>query len=193
MLARENPFAVHRVLKVRYRLTGLTWEELMMRLEALRYRAAIVGEEGRGKTTLLEDLEPRLAAIGFRVLRAKLGAELPRVGPRDCVLFDGADLLSPVGWLRLRRTSRRAGGLLVTAHREGLLPTLVRCETTPALLAGIACHLAGEGAGVARIPPAEKLFARHGGNVRTALRELYDVFSSDSIVSEKRSTSSGIV
>lgn len=192
MLARENPFAVHRVLTVRYRLNGLTWEELLARLEALRYRAAIVGEEGRGKTTLLEDLEPRLAAVGFRILRAEPGSEFRRVGPRDCVLFDGADLLSPVAWLRLRRMSRRAGGLLVTAHREGLLPTLVRCETTPELLAGIAHSLAGDEA-AARIPPAEKLFARHGGNLRTALRELYDVFSSDSIVSEKRSTSPGIV
>src|SRR6185436_15582003 len=66
MRAADNPFAVRRVLAIRYRLSGETWEGLLERLAALRYRAAIVGPHGRGKTTLLEDLAPRLEALGFR-------------------------------------------------------------------------------------------------------------------------------
>lgn len=192
MRARENPFAVHRILSVRYRVNGTSWEDLLSRLATRRYRGAIVGPEGSGKTTLLEDLAPRLALLGFRVRWAERGFRRTPLTPQDAVLFDSADRLSPLGWLRFRLGVRNAGGLIVTSHRDGLLPTLVRCETSPSLLAGIVRTLAGEEA-VAGLPPAEVLFARHGGNLRTALRELYDVFSSDSIVSAKTSTSAGIV
>jgi hypothetical protein len=38
--ARDNPFAVQRVLEIRYRLPAdLTWEDLLDRLAALRWRA----------------------------------------------------------------------------------------------------------------------------------------------------------
>jgi len=50
MRARDNPFAVQRVLEVRYRLSGLTWEELLERLAAFRFRAALVGARSRRET-----------------------------------------------------------------------------------------------------------------------------------------------
>jgi hypothetical protein len=68
----------------------------------------------------------------------------------------------------LRLRTRRAGGLVITSHRPGLLATLFECETTPELLAGIVRELAGDGV------DAGELHARHAGNVRNALRELYD-------------------
>ena len=70
--ARDNPFAVQRVHAIRYRLAGITWEELLERLAALGFRAALVGPHGHGKTTLLEDLGARLAEEGFRVRAATL-------------------------------------------------------------------------------------------------------------------------
>jgi len=187
MRARHNPFAVDRVLAVRYRLSGTTWEELLARLAALGGRGALVGPEGSGKTTLLEDLAPRLAGQGFRVhlvplregerLPAEPGRALPRsLGAGDAVLVDGADALSRLAWLGLRRRTRLAGGLVVTAHRPGLLPTLHQCATDPELLAGIVCGLLGEEEARAAPCPRE-LFARHRGNLRTALRELYDVWA----------------
>lgn len=188
MRARDNPFAVDRILAVRYRLSGTTWEELLARLAELGDRGALVGPEGSGKTTLIEDLAPRLAGQGFRVhfvsmregerrLPAEPGRALPRhLGAGDFALIDGADALSRLAWLGLRRRVRRAGGLVVTAHRPGLLPTLHECATDPELLAGIVRRLLGEEEARAAPCPRE-LFARHGGNLRTALRELYDVWA----------------
>jgi hypothetical protein len=182
MKARENPFATDRVLRVRYRPQGWTWQQLLARLESMSYRGAIVGPEGRGKTTLLEDLGERLAETGFGVRPLRLTRESPAfdgafvrdslrsLSARDVILFDGAEQLGRLAWWRFVRGSRSARGLVITSHRPGLLPTLVRCETSAPLLRGIVqdLHPGGAGAG------AEDLFARHRGNVRDALRELYD-------------------
>ena len=57
----------------------------------------------------------------------------------------------------------------MTARREGLLPTLYRSQTSPSLLSRIVAAL-DEG-----LTSPEDLFRRHRGNLRTALRELYDL------------------
>lgn len=177
MRARDNPFASDRVERLRYRLpAGLTWDELLERLAGFRHRAALVGPHGRGKTTLLEDLAPRLTARGLRVRTVTLRQEERRVdwkrlrglGADDVLFLDGAELLGRLAWFRVRLACRRAGGLIVTSHRPGLLPTLLECGTTPELLAELVRELTG-----AELETAE-LFARHGGNVRTAFWEMYD-------------------
>src|SRR5438876_137686 len=139
MLARDNPFSTDRVLKVRYRPQGWTWDELLNRLAKLNYRAAIVGPEGRGKTTLMEDLGPRLGQRGFGVKTLRLTREFPKFVPfrlrdffaamtsNDIILFDGAEQLSRLAWWRFRRLARPAGGLVITSHRAGMLPTPVDC------------------------------------------------------------------
>ena len=176
------------MLEVRYRLAaGTTWPDLMDRLAALRYRAAILGPHGRGKTTFIEDLAPRLEERGFRVRRITINQAHPRLdrseretlrkmGAGEVLLLDGAERLGRTGWLALRTRSRGFGGLIVTSHRPGLLPTLHECETTPELLAGIVRDLLGPEAGDPRPVPAD-LYARHRGNLRDALRELYDVWA----------------
>lgn len=177
MRARDNPFASDRVEGLRYRLPeGLTWDRLLERLAALRFRAALVGPHGRGKTTLLEELAPRLAARGFRVRTVTLRQEERRVdwkrfrglGPEDVLLLDGAELLGRLGWLRVRLSCRCAGGLIVASHRPGLLPTLLECGTTPELLSALVRELTGEDLDTG------DLFARHRGNLRMAFWELYE-------------------
>lgn len=185
MRAGDNPFKVQKLRSIRYRLSGQTWDDLLERLAALGWRAAIVGPHGHGKTTLLEDLVPHLEARGFRLRSVMLHTGDRRLGrerkdrlfrdldPRDILCVDGAEQLGRWSWLALRLRSRAAGGLLITSHRTGLLPTLVDCETTPELLEGIVRDLLGE-AGEA--PDPAELLDRHDGNVREALWELYDVW-----------------
>ena len=192
MKARENPFRSARVrAAIRYAepsadpgATPAGALALLPRLAALRYRAAIIGPHGSGKTTLLEDLAQVLGARGFRITHVRLDTDDPRLprdwpararhlGAADIVCVDGAEQLGPLGWARLRWQTREASGLIVTTHRPGRLPTLVACTTTPALLARIVRTLAPDAGFEA--PPIADLFARHDGNVREALRELYDV------------------
>lgn len=183
MKARDNPFSTDRVLRVRYRLRDTTWPELLLRLEALNHRAAIVGPEGAGKTTLLEDLEPHLVARGFRVKHLRLDDLQPafdraflarfcdELSDRDVILFDGAEQLGFLAWQMFQRRTRAAGGLIITCHRSGVLPTLIRCRTDAQLLSDLIDTLRGD------LPLAcdrDALFARHNGNIRCALRELYD-------------------
>lgn len=183
MKARDNPYRSEQVLKIRYRFQTGTLGETLARLEQLGFRAAIVGPEGSGKTTLLEDLQEPLAAQGRRLHWFRLTREFPRFSSsrqlrlkqgftrNDIILFDGAEVL---GWFRFqwfRRQTRRAGGLIITTHRPGYLPTLLRTKTSPKLLKEILSTLDPHAA------PADvsSLFHRNQGNLREALREMYDV------------------
>ena len=186
--ARLNPFAAGRVEALDYRFPeGLDWPTFLDRLEELGFRAALVGPEGRGKTSLLEQLGERLEARGFTPRRATLRRgqrRLPRTerrrllgdpGPRDVLLIDGVQELSRWSWWRLRRRSRKAAGLVITSHREGGLPTLLRCETSPELLEELVAELLGaEDRDDLAALDLPALYERHGGNVREALWELYD-------------------
>jgi hypothetical protein len=174
--ARDNPFAVHRVLRERYRLSTVEWQELMARLERLGRRGGIVGPRGSGKTTLLEDLAGRLEGQGWQIRLLRFNRDRRRLGSLarwdagDFVLCDGAEQLSFLDWRRLALRAASAGGLVITTHRAGRLPVLHRCETSPELLHGLAASL-GE-----RLSTREcgELHARHHGNLRAALSELYD-------------------
>ena len=173
---------MQRTDALRYRLAG-GLEALADRFDALGRRASVVGPHGAGKTTLLEALAPRLAARGLapRPLRLhrgerRLGAAgerwLAAAAPGVVLMLDGADELGLAAWPRVLARSRRAGGLLIATHRRGLLPVLHRCRPGHALLGELMGELdAGCGC---RLPAPGELFARHRGNRRLALRELYD-------------------
>ena len=188
MRARDNPFAAERLQAIRYRPLHTTLDQILVRLHELNYRGAIIGPEGSGKTTLLEDLQ---RILGRKDLRTRLIfvndaarfdspacrrllAELTR---DEIILLDGADLIRRSDWSLLKRhTITHAYGLVITSHRRGLLPTLIECSTTPALLRAIVNDLLPRG----RPLPAEsleRLFARHQGDLRACLRELYDHYA----------------
>jgi hypothetical protein len=188
MRARDNPFAAQRLEAIPYRFSETAWEDLLGRLAVLRFRAALVGLHGRGKTTLLEELARRLEQRGMRtraitfhqgdrgLSRMQRQMLFRGLSLQDVLFVDGAEQLSRFAWLEIRTRSRAAGGLVVTSHRPGLLPTVHECHTSPELLAGIVAELAGPDAAGA-LPSSEELFVRHAGNVRDALRELYDFYS----------------
>ncbi len=188
MKASDNPFATCRLESLEFQLEGMTWSDLSERFDALGRRAALVGNHGAGKTTLAEQLAGRWQQAGWRVHLVRLTRERPRIGRADWttslgrlgledrVVLDGAEQLTWWRWRRFLRRTRRAGGVLVTTHRPGRLPTLYECRTDVALLKRLVGQLAPTldpraGGGV------EELFERHHGNLREALRELYDVCS----------------
>jgi len=177
--AADNPLSTDRLLKVRFRPLTVSWEELLKRLEGLDYRAAIVGPEGSGKTTLLEDLASSLKYCGFETVLFRVSEEDRAVHwsgkvNREAVYFvDSADLLGPLEWLSLKVKTNRARGLIITAQEEGRLPTLLHCKTSPELLYEILRELLGEKASSLK-PTVEHVFAKHNGNLRTALLNYYD-------------------
>ncbi len=116
---------------------------------------------------LAEDL--RREGRPVRILYARVGERLAPLGavlPGEIVCLNGAETLGYWGWWRFRWEARGAAGVLITAHREGLLPTLWRCETSAELFEELANELAP-------VVDASAVFERHGGNVREAFRELY--------------------
>lgn len=192
MIARENPFRTDRVLAVRYRLTGRERATLLDRFEAMGRRGALVGPQGAGKTTLLEDLAPAIRARGHGVRWVDLDAEpalfdaashrtfFESLAPCTVVLLDSAEKLGRLRWQAFERASRGAGGLLITTHGPGFLPTLLECRTTPGLLDELVRELVGPEADTLPLAP---LYDRHRGNLREVLRALYDIYARRATIS----------
>ena len=153
------------------------WNALLSRLDQARYRGSIVGPHGSGKTTLLEDLAHRLERRGWRVTLLRLDTDhrslhrLANWTSAEIVLCDGAEQLSIADRLRLRWLARNAGGLIVTRHDQRWTPVLFQCRTTPPLLLDLITSLGA----TMSLSEAEELHERHAGDIRTALRELYDL------------------
>ncbi len=158
----------------------------MFRLEEMGYRGAIVGPEGTGKTLLLENLDQRLRQRGFATEWVRLTRDEPRlprrarrdlfrrITERHIILLDGAEQMSRITWWRFKRKSRKAGGLIITSHRDGLLPEIVYALTSPEVLEKILRELLGQRYGY-YAPNPDELFNRHNGNIRNCLREVYDL------------------
>ena len=187
--ARANLFSTDRVLRERYRFGTADWTRLYATLARHHGRGALVGPKGSGKTTLLEDLGQRLTQTGRPVTLMRLSAEFPHLpasynraffanlSQRDALLLDGAEQLSLVRWLWFRRLTRRAGCVVVTTHRAGRLPLLHRCNTSPELLSELVFSLGH----TLSTTEAEALHRRHHGNIREALRELYDRYAENNM------------
>jgi hypothetical protein len=196
--ASANPFRAERVEALRYRLDAAGWQRLLDRLAALGHRGAIVGPCGSGKTTLLEEVRARFAARGsatahWRVRRER-GPEFARefagfldAAPGRMLFLDGAEQLGWREWCRVRRAARDAAGLVITTHRAGRLPTLHRCATTSALLEQLVNELLAGAphSGAVGAAECEALWRRHRGNLRHALRELYDHWAGRPVQAER--------
>jgi hypothetical protein len=184
MKPRDNPFASHRLESLSFRFPeGLDWESFLDRCRVAKWRGAIVGPHGSGKSTLIEQLVPRLRDLGFfpRLFRIHNDSPLAEkeavikkardLREPEFLLLDGAEQFTTREWLMLNSAASNAAGFLITVHRTSRLPMLLETRTTPALLMVLAAELTGE-----RLQQVEAaaLFKRHAGNVRECLRTLYD-------------------
>ena len=111
--ARANPFSTERIetiLRFRPEWIGESWGAIESRLEGAGWRGAVTGPHGSGKTTFLEALAPRLRSRGFEVEMLFLNRQSRQIDEsfyevidRDSiVLFDGSELLGPLGWRRFQ-------------------------------------------------------------------------------------------
>jgi len=147
----------------------------------------IVGPHGSGKTTLVETLIRGWRATGGSVITYRLHdrqRHLPplatkRVWPAGSarlVVVDGYEQLGLASRWQLKRRLRRTGtGLLVTSHRPTGLPHL--CHTGTDLATVLALVTTLTTGTVCPVRPAHVIasFARHQGNVREILFDLYHV------------------
>lgn len=173
MRPADNPFRSERIDALDYRLRGESWESALARLASLEHRAAVVGPRGHGKTTLLDALARRLAERGHEVVRTRIEGRAPfRADDARgrTFLLDGTETLGFWRRRQLRAQLTSARGLIVSLHAPGWLPTWIRCETDPALLAELCTELAP---GAIDPDIVSELWQRHGGNLRSCLLELY--------------------
>lgn len=180
----ENPFRVARLDALRYVESDLAVDETLAKLERHGMRGALVGPHGTGKSTLLRELGDRLLGWGLSPMPLFMNADergtLPRswrsavrtAGHGDALLLDGYDLLPYWARAKVLYASRGASAVIVTTHRRCAFRTIARTQSSPALLRKLVTELTDEDA--ADRVDCEALWQQHTGNLRDALRELYD-------------------
>jgi hypothetical protein len=200
--AKDNPFAVHRRQALGYITQTMSLQAMLDELRRLDHTAAVVGPHGSGKTTLLGHLEKQLRGKGFNteMLFANCDVKVPWKTIRTCfesmppgsvLFFDGAGHLNRLRFMRLRRLARKQQiGLVITSHREGLLPTLIRCEPTLELFTEIIDRLLSDQNRIERDRLAA-LFESHRHNIRECLWELYDEYAAMEYAAVRRPTGDG--
>ncbi len=190
MHAHLNPFRSACQEALRFDAPGATVPELLERLDLQGGRGSLVGPQGSGKTTLLLELAGALSDRGLDPTVVRLNATQRRPDWRALrnltgqtpLLVDGAEQLSLLAWWRIRWRARRAPYLVTTSHRRAHLPLLHRHATSPALLRTLVGRLLADSPADGAVPhPSavvlDALFARHAGDVRACLRELYDRYA----------------
>ncbi len=182
----DNPFSADRFAPL-----ALPWfdgdEPLASLVERVVERGAahqIVGPRGSGKTTLLAHLERGARRAGGSVLRARGSRGLSLLAlsrwarrPRPRLLMvDEVEELGAAGVPLLRWIARLARAELVVAtHRDVGLPTLTERRVDASTARRIVAHLVRDRAlDVPSEAELEVRLARHAGNVRELLFELYD-------------------
>ncbi|MHC4636845.1 MAG: GTP-binding protein [Planctomycetota bacterium] len=190
MKARENPFSVRNVERIRYRPLNTSMNELLGRVEQIKYCGCISGPHGSGKTTLLEDVQSHLTKKGGKTLSVFINDSHPLTRPRridlitnltgrEIVFIDGADLIDPFTWFFLKnRIIKKCTGLIVTSHRSGLLPSLIECRTSCELLGEIVARLLPQNEMI-RSDLLKQIYHQHSGNIRNCLRQLYDIYANN--------------
>jgi hypothetical protein len=162
-------------------------ETLIGRLRRNGWRGEIVGPHGTGKSALLMALVPAIERAGQTPLLVTLHdgqRRLPldvnresQLQPPTLLIVDGYEQLSRWSRFWLKRLCRRRGlGLLATAHDSVGLPELYRTAADAELFQKIVEQLMAGQPCPWNVADLTARLARHGGNLREALFDLYDLY-----------------
>lgn len=183
--ARLNPFRSEKIDRLCYTSADFSMNQLASQFEQLRRRGAILGPQGHGKTTLLEQFISHLGSSDLCIWRMELKAgdrQLPphqweqiqqRAGENDLIVLDGAEQLSWWRWKQFVKSLQPGQGCLITSHRHGLLPSLWHCSTSPELLRRLVAQLQGPLTSTQH-NWLDQLFVQTQGDIRQCFRSLYD-------------------
>jgi hypothetical protein len=189
----ENPFCTRRIRPgdVPYFFPdGMSIEDVVNRLRCNEWRGEITGPHGSGKTTLLRQLLPAVERAGRKPVLFELHdgqrslfsdgckkIRTAKTSPPAIIAVDGYEQLS--GWSRfwLKRFCRQGKlGLLVTSHEPTGLPEIFNTSTSLDTAFYVVDQLLHNDPQIIPKNIIEKLYARHGGNIRELLFDLYDIF-----------------
>jgi len=189
VLAKDNPFTVQRTDAIPFDFRETHFENIeafAKHAETFSFRGAIVGGHGRGKTTLLCDLNSYFCKQGVDCKLVFLPREidlqrsavqnLVRCGQGGAiVMIDGIERLSFFQRRQLIARSRVFAGFIATTHHFGRLRTLIRCRTSQGTLTAVLDALELNRPEIST--SATTLLSKHKGNLRLVLRDLYDQYA----------------
>ncbi len=167
---------------------GKSLEQLVDSLEAKAWQGQIIGRHGTGKSTLLAALMPAIEGRGRLVKSVTLVAgqrHLPREFITSLRLSAGLGVAAVDGFeqlhfwnrLLLKRFCRTHGiGLVVASHRSAKLPSLYETAIDETRAWKVVERL--QNGFPPRIESGDLTvrLARHQGNLREALFDLYDLY-----------------
>ena len=192
--SHHNPFCTRftRPGQLAWRSNTHSPPALLDRLERLGGRGVICGPHGSGKTTLLRHLMTEAAARGWptRYLRLQSWTQWPSatqavLGPRAANEFLFIDSWEVLAWPRgllARMADQQSGRLVVTTHqpcRCGNWPVLWKAYPEGHQFRGLVADLLRQSSDPSvtfNDALIDEIFCRHGGNIREAFFELYDLY-----------------
>lgn len=167
---------------------GGTLQQLVDSLEASAWYGQITGLHGTGKSTLLAALTPAIEArgrsvksitlvAGKRHLPREFLAALPLSFGRGVAAVDGIEQLPFWNRLLLKRLCRKLGiGLVVTSHHSAHLPSLYETAVDETRAWKVVEQLQAGFPRRIEVGDLTAPLARHQGNLREALFDLYDLY-----------------
>ena len=193
VLAKDNPFTVQRTDAIPFDFRETHFENIeafAKHVETLNFRGAILGGHGRGKTTLLCDLNSFFCKQGIDrelvflpretdLQRAAVHHLVRRGQGGAIIMIDGIERLSFFQRQQLIARSRVFAGFIATTHHFGRLRTLIRCRTSQGTLTAVLDALELNRSEI--VTAATALLPKHKGNMRLVLRDLYDQYADGQI------------
>ena len=178
-----NPFRMSKIESIPFQFYGESEDLLWRKLEQNDWRGAIIGPHGSGKTTLLEHVQRVFESRGkcceiwtfHRVSRRWHDRVTCKIQRSNCsktqtiLLVDGVDIMPWIKKAYLKAMMSRYGGVIVTAHKACILPTVKICKVDSVLADALIAQLS-----LQVDCDSQQLLEHCGGNMRQVFRELYD-------------------